>query len=165
MEDIYEYKSIDSSLGCTGAKYVHCSRNLSPEYKAMLTAKANEHYGTLDPNDNSYYQRLMDVEKEFFPYPETIKSPRVATNRGNSTVSGLEYAIIQDVDTRDNSEIYVVKIITRVDDFNSLRREMESFGGYYSRYKRGFIFKEDPTEMLRGGNECICETRRPAHEC
>ena len=36
MTDSYEYRDINSSLGCPGAKYVHCNRKLSPEYKAQL---------------------------------------------------------------------------------------------------------------------------------
>jgi hypothetical protein len=149
MQDMYNYEAIDSSLGCNGAKYVFCHRNTSAEYKAKLHAKAEEKYGKLNPNDHSYYQRLADIEKEFFPYREVETKLNAAANQGGAIISGLEMKIIKDVDTRDNSEIYVVKIITHVDDFKSLRDEMDAFGGYYSRFKRGFIFKEDPTEKLK----------------
>ena len=152
MQDMYEYKDIDPSLGCEGAKYVQCHRTLSAEYKTRLAIKADEHFGTLNPNDNSYYRRLVDIEKMFFPYPEAESKPSITTLQGDSILSGLEYDIIQDVDTRDNSEIYVVKIITKVEDFNSLRQEMKMLGGYYSRFKKGFIFKEDPTATLRGSS-------------
>ena len=89
----------------------------------------------------------------FFPYTEVESKPRVVSFQGDTIISDLEYDIIQDVDTRDNSEIYVVKIITRVEDFKPLRQEMKSLGGYYSRFKRGFIFKEDPTTTLQGDSE------------
>ena len=152
MEDIYEYTDIDSSLGCEGAKYVRCSRELSPGYKAVLIAKLEEHYGKLDPSDYSYYRRLADIEKEFFSYKEAEQKQTAATiSQGNTAISGLEIRIIKDVDTRDNSEIYVVKIITKVENFGALRQEMKSCGGYYSRFKKGFIFTEDPTTMLTGG--------------
>ena len=152
MQDIYEYRNIDPSLGCKGAKYVHCNRQMSDEYRAMLAAKADEYYGKADTNDPGYYHRLAEIEKMFFPYPEAEHRPGAVSGQRNTAHSGLEMDIIKDIDTRDNSEIYVVKVKTRVDDFTALRREMGSFGGYYSRYKRGFIFKEDPTEMLYRGS-------------
>ena len=151
MQEMYNYEAIDASLGCDGAKYVQCHREISAGYKAMLHAKAEEKYGKLNPNDISYYRRLADIEKEFFPYPQAEPNPPMTTNQGGTIISGLEMNIIKDVDTRDNSEIYVVTIITRVADFKSLRNEMDVFGGYYSRFKRGFIFKEDPTEKLTAG--------------
>lgn len=153
MEDIYEYADIDPSLGCEGAKYVQCHRTVSSTYRAMLAAKADEHYGKLNPDDYGYHRKLADVEKMFFPYHVAETKPTAATVQGAGDISGLEIEIIKDVDTRDDSEIYVVKIITRVDDFKNLRDVMKSYGSYYSRFKRGFIFKEDPTATLRGNSE------------
>ena len=156
MQDIYNYKAIDPSLGCDGAKYVHCNREISAAHKAALTAKAEEHYGALDPNDNSYYYRLAETEKIFFPYLEAEhnqKSSGVAVGNANTVLSSLTMEISKDVDTRDNSDIYVVKIITKVNDFNAVRQAMKPLGGYYSRYKHGFIFKEDPTVALGGMTE------------
>ena len=154
MEDIYEYESIDPSLGCEGAKYVMCHRETSSELLAKLVTKAKEHFGTtLDPNDNSYYRRLADIEKMFFPYTEAEQKRDEAVIEGRAAMSGLKYTVINDVDTRDNSEIFVVKIMTKVNDFKAMRQVMDSFGGYYSRFKKGFVFKDDPTEKLRGDLE------------
>jgi hypothetical protein len=152
MQDMYIYEAIDPSLGCEGAKYVQCHRKISSGHKAMLATKADEHFGRLNPNDSSYYRRLADIEKMFFPYPETEPKPESGgiVGKADTAIAGLEIKIIKDIDTRDNSEIFVVKIITKVDDFNSLRQAISPLGGYYSRFKRGFIFKEDPTEMLSG---------------
>jgi len=155
MEDIYNYKDIDPSLGCDGAKYVHCNRTISTEHKAMLVTKAKEYYGTFDQNDNNCHSRLTAVERMFFPYPEARQKLNHIDVQGYMSISDLEIEIIKDVDTRNNSGIYVVKVKTRVDDFNSLRQLIGSFGGYYSRFKRGFIFKEDPTEKLNENPEDI----------
>jgi len=92
----------------------------------------------------------LDIEKEFFPYPEAEHKSVATVGQESTAISGLKIKIVKDVDTRDNSEIYVVKIITKVDDFGALRQEMKSCGSYYSRFKKGFIFTEDPTEMLQG---------------
>jgi len=163
MHDIYEYERIDKSLGCDGAKWVSCSRDMSDKYKAMLVAKAIEQYGSMDSDDHlTYSRRLLDVEREFFPYPEAeIKSGATAAQSFTS-ISELDYEVIKDVDTRDNSEIYVVKIKTKVDDFNSLRQMMKALGdGYYSRFKRGFIFKLDPTSVLAGGSDNVDNAANP----
>lgn len=151
MEDMYEYENIDESLGCDGAKYVFCHRSISDERRTALIAKANEYFGQLDPSDHHTYQRrLAKTEEMFFDYPETEANPSAISIQGNRVMEGLEYEVNADVDTRDNSEIFVVKVKTRVDDFASLRQIMDSLGGYYSRFKRGFIFKEDPTASLNG---------------
>jgi len=148
MNDAYNYTKIDASLGCEGAKYVQCHRETTTEHMAMLHKKAEEQYGKLDPNDFNYYQRINDIEKEFFPYPVSDAKPSKATAHDGTQLTGLEINILKDVDTRDNSVIYVVKIVTTVSDFKALRNVMDSYGGYYSRFKKGFIFKEDPTEKF-----------------
>jgi len=154
MHDMYNYTRIDASLGCEGSKYVQCHRTISDKHKEMLAAKALEHYGKLDPNDNSYYSKISEIEKMFFPYAEAERKTNITTNQDSTFISGLEMKIIKDVDTRDNSEIFVVKIITKVENFSSLRQEMKTLGGYYSRFKKGFIFTEDPTAKLKG-NSCV----------
>ena len=155
ITDSYNYTGIDPALGCDGAKYVHCSRELSPEYQARIAAKAVEHYGKLDPDDYGYRSKLTEIEKMYFDYPPAApgQSQSAVAGHDETMLADLEYEVIKDVDTRDNSELYVVKIITRVPDFKALRQAMDSFGGYYSRFKRGFIFKKDPTELLFGSLE------------
>ena len=60
------------------------------------------------------------------------------------------YDIKEDTDTRDNSKIYVVKVIETLDkdEYISLNQYIKSIGGYYSKFKRGFIFKNYPIELL-----------------
>ena len=148
--DSYDYTGIDPELGCDGAKYVHCNRRVSLEYQDTVAAKADELFGKLDRSEHGYMSKLAEVEKMYFHYPQAEPKQGAIIGQGGTMLSGLDYEIIKDVDTRDQSELYVVKIITRVADFKALRQEMKSLGGYYSRFKHGFIFREDPTEMLRG---------------
>ena len=159
MNDIYNYSNIDSALGCDGAKYVQCHRRISSEYNVQLATKADEYYGKLDSNDFGYRRKLAEIEKMFFHYPQAESKQSGSVMQGDMVISDLEYEVIQDVDTRDNSELYVVKIITRVEEFYALRREMKALGGYYSRFKKGFIFRSDPTAMLGGDAEDI-ESRK-----
>jgi len=75
----------------------------------------------------------------------TIKEQTETTNTTN-----LHYDIKEDTDTRDNSKIYVVKVIEKLDkdEYIKVNNNMKSIGGYYSKFKRGFIFKNDPSTLL-----------------
>ena len=63
----------------------------------------------------------------------------------------MDYTIEPDVDTRDNSPIWIVKLSKRLNnaDFKAVCKQISDLGGYYSRYKSGFIFKGDPREILK----------------
>jgi hypothetical protein len=80
------------------------------------------------------------------------KKPKENTNTetAEKAQNELEYDIKQDIDTRDNSTIYVVKIIKTLskDEYIEANKYMRFLGGYYSKFKNGFIFKDDPTNKL-----------------
>ena len=64
----------------------------------------------------------------------------------------LDYSIIKDTDTRDNSVIYVVKIknsLTR-EEYSEVNKKMRNLGGYYSKFKHGFLFRENPENLNFG---------------
>lgn len=66
----------------------------------------------------------------------------------------LSFELFKDKDTRDNSDLLVLKIKEQVKDFQSLRSKLK--GWYYSRFKSGFITKnlditkDDVEKMLEG---------------
>lgn len=64
------------------------------------------------------------------------------------------FNIEKTVHTKKHYDIWVVKPKNRVgsENFQELKDEIESIGGYYSRYKRGFIFEKDPTELINESN-------------
>ena len=59
---------------------------------------------------------------------------------------GYNVTAEQDVDTRDNSTIYVLKIKDNLSSvqYASARNTFSKLGGYYSSFKKGFIFKTNP---------------------
>ena len=103
------------------------------------------------------FVELIEVTKTE-EYTSVVRKPKKQT--GVSTVftestdkkelAGKEYTITPDVDTRNNSPLWVVKFVNRMerDDFLATRKQIEGLGGYYSKFKRGFIFKFDPTKAL-----------------
>lgn len=65
--------------------------------------------------------------------------------------TGYTYDIKEDTDTRDGSKIYLVKIKEKLsrEEYKEANKYIKSLGGYYSKFKHGFLFREDPTEKLK----------------
>ena len=62
------------------------------------------------------------------------------------------YKVTQGQDTRDGSMLWVVRIMESLDKgaYIAENKRMKELGGYYSKFKHGFIFRFDPTEKLVG---------------
>ncbi len=60
------------------------------------------------------------------------------------------YKITQGEDTRDGSILWIVRIKETLDKaaYIAENNRMKYLGGYYSKFKHGFIFRFDPTEKL-----------------
>lgn len=65
-------------------------------------------------------------------------------------VTTVTYKITKGEDTRDMSELWVVRINENLNkqDYIEQNKKMRDLGGYYSKFKHGFIFKYDPSEKL-----------------
>ena len=63
-----------------------------------------------------------------------------------------EYTITEDVHTKTGKQIYVVKFNKTVnkEDFKDLLNKIKEIGGYYSKFKRGFVFNDNPEDKLKG---------------
>lgn len=83
--------------------------------------------------------------KENVEKTEIIENPDSKTVKDNYT-----YDIAEDIDTRDDSAIWVVKVKEKLsrEEYKQVNDSMGDIGSYYSRFKHGFIFKSDPTELL-----------------
>lgn len=99
------------------------------------------------PKDN------QDVEVMSTPLNNEQNTENIDTTVNDNSL----YTINKDTDTRDNSDIWIVKPKERLpkEDFTALRTEMKNKGGYYSRYKGGFLFRQDPTELLKPSNDMV----------
>jgi len=137
------------------------------ERKAYVneTIEAMKNPKTLEDFKNiKSYRRtpLTEKEQELYDYlyaldqkrkREEEQKERKEKFKSTITTSTDIYTISAEVDTRDNSDLWVVRLKNRVDknEFNNIRNSiMKPIDGYYSRFKNGFIFKYDPTEKLLG---------------
>lgn len=81
------------------------------------------------------------------------KEPKKAQKPDLVGKSGYGYRVLKDVDTRDNSTLWVVKVLDSLsrDEYLAEQASMKALGGYYSRFKGGFIFRYDPAQALKSG--------------
>lgn len=66
--------------------------------------------------------------------------------------TGYTYKITRGEDTRDGSDLWLVRIVETLDRaaYIAESKAMQERGGYYSRFRKAFIFRFDPTEILAG---------------
>jgi hypothetical protein len=102
-------------------------------------------------------EEITEVEK--WVKKTENKQPKIKTEETKETAQEQpqntpEYDIKQDIDTRDNSTIFVVKVIRTLskDEYIKVNNYMNTIKGYYSKFKHGFIFKYDPTNILENGD-------------
>lgn len=79
-------------------------------------------------------------------------------------VNDYTYEVSEDTDTRTGEKIFLVKVAEKLsrEEYINVNKYIKSLGGYYSRFKHSFLFKEDPTEKLNG---TIAENKtEPAEE-
>lgn len=79
-------------------------------------------------------------------------APETANTALPDGKTGYTYKITNGEDTRDGSELWVVRIVETLDReaYKAESAAMQKRGGYYSKFKHGFIFRFDPTEILTG---------------
>lgn len=106
---------------------------------------------TLTSDEQEKYDYLLAIHNK----DKREKEQQERAKKANAIITGLseEYTITADVDTRDNSPLWVVKLNRRVEreEFKTIKYQvMKPIEGYWSNFKHGFIFKYDPTSKLLG---------------
>lgn len=88
---------------------------------------------------------VMEITKEL----EEQTSNTEETERKKETV--ISYTITEDQHTKTGDKIWVVKPENNLSkkDFAEVRKKLATLQGFYSSFKKGFIFKYDPTEKLK----------------
>lgn len=78
----------------------------------------------------------------------TTETTETATEETN--VNNFTYEVTEDVDTRDNSKIYLVKVAEKLsrEEYLKVNNYIKSLGGYYSKFKHAFLFTENPMDKL-----------------
>lgn len=98
------------------------------------------------------------TEKAIYSHhPLAVKNMEPTIEQSNQEVAPINYkgyqlTVTPDTDTRDNKQIWVVKATKELsrEQYLNLYGYIKDLGGYYSKYKHGFIFSiQDPTDLLK----------------
>ena len=62
------------------------------------------------------------------------------------------FKVTKGEDTRNGSELWIVRIEETLskDEYIRINKAIKEIGGYYSKFKHGFIFQFEPSEKLKG---------------
>lgn len=95
----------------------------------------------------------------------TATEPTEATTK-EVNVDNYTYEVTEDTDTRTNEKIYLVKVAEKLsrEEYIKVNQYIKSLGGYYSKFKHAFLFKENPTDKLNATLTAEAETEPTATE-
>lgn len=87
---------------------------------------------------------------------KTIKAEKKSGAEGKiteetpETANNYTYEVSEDTDTRTNEKIYLVEVAEKLsrEEYLQVSKYIQSLGGYWSRFKGAFLFKENPQEVL-----------------
>lgn len=96
-----------------------------------------------------------EVEKVVKKTIKAVKKANTSTtietaHTGETDVNAYTYEVSEDTDTRNGEKIFLVKVVEKLsrEEYIAVNKYIKSLGGYYSRFKHSFLFKENPTEKL-----------------
>ena len=80
----------------------------------------------------------------------TVSNTKETAQTEETDVNSYTYEVSEDTDTRTGEKIYLVKVAEKLsrEEYIAVNKYIKSLGGYWSRFKHSFLFKEDPTDKL-----------------
>lgn len=136
-------------------------------YDFMMSFNYDDSDGMIDYFDRGFYEsfNIGKWNKGFKIVPKTarIKNKTTKSTKERKDTPKAEkapeienktsytYKITKGEDTRDGSELWVVRIVETLGKgaYIAENKRMKERGGYYSKFKKGFIFRFDPSETLK----------------
>lgn len=114
--------------------------------------------GMIDYFSTNFYWFGVKLSGKFKVVEKTARIKKNTENTAPATadqpdvvaLSESEYEIKESEHTKTHEKIFVVKIIRTLsrEEYMQVKEYMKSLGGYYSKFVHGFVFKENPTELL-----------------
>lgn len=160
-EDIfmaYE-KALENSPRCYGIKTEFFKSVLDDVDNFVQSYNYDDSDSQIDYFDNNFYyfgckyDECKQVEKvarikNQTSTPATTKEPE----EKQIETSGELFTIEESKHTKTGEKIYLVRCLETLtrDAYINLNQQIKQIGGYYSKFTHSFIFKEDPTEALKG---------------
>ena len=155
-----------------GQKHFHAYKlngKLTKECKG--NASRNNYWFVGSENDEDFLKWInkgsiawCHIEEVKTPYEvEKVVKKNFKTEKKNATSTTTEtaqteeinlntytYEVSEDTDTRTGEKIFLVKVTEKLsrEEYITVNKYIKSLGGYYSRFKHAFLFKENPAEKI-----------------
>lgn len=145
-------------------KKTYCAWKLNGKLTKECTGMANQsNHWYISDNFIRWFEKgslaWCHIEEVKTPYEvekvvkKVIKSEinnAIENETAEDSVYKYTYEVSEDVDTRTNEQIYLVKVVEKLskEEYITVNKCMKSLGGYYSKFKHAFLFKENPCEVL-----------------
>lgn len=148
-----------------GKNIKECTGKASSNNYWYIGTKESEKFLKWIAQGSIAWCELKEV-KTPYEVEKVVKKTINAEKNSNNTTEGVQtnlsnytYEISEDTDTRSGEKIYLVKVAEKLnrEEYIKVNQYIKSLGGYYSKFKHAFLFKENPTEKL---NAVIQETTK-----
>lgn len=148
IQEVEKWEKIDKSK----KTYNTTSENKQEETKEQININSKCHTCECFKNNCN---GMSELYTGCIYYKKKIKQSITEENSNIKSIINHQYIITADIDTRDNSPLWVVKITDKLtrDQYLEVATQFKKIKGYYSKFKSGFIFKYDPTSTLKGEGE------------
>lgn len=158
-----------------GGKKTYCAWKLNGKLTKECTGMANQsNHWYISDNFIRWFEKgslaWCHIEEVKTPYEvekvvkkvinaDTGATESTETETAEVNTDGYTYEVSEDVDTRTNEKIYLVKVVEKLsrEEYIQVSKYMKSLGGYYSKFKHAFLFKENPADKL---NTTVKETEQ-----
>lgn len=109
-------------------------------------------------------KKIIKTEKKANASTKTETAQAIQSEETN--VNAYTYEVSEDTDTRTGEKIYLVRVAEKLsrEEYTAVNRYIKSLGGYYSRFKHSFLFKDDPTEKLNAITGTAAQTKEKPPE-
>lgn len=137
----YNYEDCDGMIDYFNVDFYYfgCAQNNGMNIKVVpkVARIKNKTAKSEKANSSASYEKKL-AEKSQEP-------PRIREK------TGYTYKITKGEDTRDGSELWIVRIVETLDKsaYIAENQRIKALNGYYSKFRKAFIFRYDPTEALK----------------
>ena len=147
----YNYSDCDGMIDYFDVDFYYfgCAQNNGANIKIVpKTARIKNKETT--PTTNKKSGKNAD-KRESEKLPES--KPELPKNEPEAEAhkAGYTYKITAGEDTRDGSPLWIVRIVETLtkDEYIAENEAMKKRGAYYSKFKKGFLFRVEPSELLK----------------
>lgn len=138
-----------SGQSISNGRYFGCTPKLTESIleATEVIEKVETLKGQIQKDAEKVISKEEVIEVENLNESEEVKSEE---SKEETTQERLNYTISEDTHTKTGEKLFVISFDKRFskEEFKIVLEQIKNIGGYYSKFKKGFIFKDDPTEKI-----------------